>query len=278
MIQRYFDQDDFDRLQQDFVFLVDIIEGFKGELELSLRDGYFNLYFRGNNAAKVTFMKNNKYRISLHKKFYPRSLERDPRFSDTLVGDYRIIHATSKLLHPLLQKKYLAEIYSKIKRVNHSEELALEQMLITDNLHREDFIIIDRQVSDSSLHGRKMDLLALKQVESNRYHFYVLEVKMGNNPELKEKVATQIETYINHITTHFEDYRNCYQVQYHQKRAFGLLPTPQWESINIIPEVHGTVIVGGYSGIAKGQIEALKSSHPNLQVYTFQYKVDASKL
>ena len=37
------------------------------------------------------------------------------------------------LLHPLFQKKYLNEILSNIKEENYSEELAFEQILITDN-------------------------------------------------------------------------------------------------------------------------------------------------
>ena len=150
MVKRYFNEENFARLQNDFEFLIKIIKSFKGELEFSIRDNYFNLYFRGNSAAKVSFLPNGTYRIEINNKFYPPSLIKDKRFSDTQSGDYQVIKTTSGLLHPLLQKRSLKEIYSKIKNVNFSEELVLEQMLITDNLNRDDLILIDRQAQDYS--------------------------------------------------------------------------------------------------------------------------------
>jgi len=194
-----------------------IYKSFRGELEISLRDNYFNLYFRGNNAAKVTFKPNDKYRIDIHEKFYPSSLEKDERFSDIPSGNYRVIETTSELLHPLLQKSRLNEIYSRIKRENYSEELTFEQMLITDNLDRDELILIDRQVTDTKL-KRRMDLLALKQTQGSQYQFMILEVKMGNNPELKDKVASQVSDYISHIDENFLAYKSCYEKQYSQKK------------------------------------------------------------
>ena len=70
MVQRYFSDKNFVRLQNDFEFLIKIIKSFKGELVFSIRDKYFNLYFRGNSAAKVIFLSNDTYRIEINKKFY----------------------------------------------------------------------------------------------------------------------------------------------------------------------------------------------------------------
>ena len=166
-------------------------------------------------------------------------------------------------------------MFSKIKKTGYSEELTFEQMLITDNLEREEIIIIDRQVTDTKLH-RRMDLLALKQVKDNQYNFLVLEVKMGNNPELKSKVAEQVKTYVNHIKEYFQNYKKCYEKQYAQKKELGLFQTPQWDSISIIPDVHGSIVVGGYSGIAKEQITELKEKHPHLHVIEFRYLLDCN--
>ncbi len=274
MINRYFREQDFIRLQNDFQFLPTIINSFRGELELSLRDNYFNLYFRGNNAAKVTFERNGRYKIFIHRKFYPNSLNNDTRFSSEISGDYRIINISSELLHALLQKKYLNEIYSKIKKENYSEELNFEQMLITDNLNRNKLIIIDRQVTDTSLNRRRMDLLALKQVQAAQYSFLILEVKMGNNPELKDKVAKQVDDYVTHITANFDDYKFCYETQYQQKRAFGIITIPQWKAIEIIPQIEGLIVVGGYSGIAREQMKILEENYPNLKIQSFTYKLE----
>ena len=63
MIVRYFSDTNFKRLLTDFQFLVRIIKSYKGELEMSFRNNYFNLYFRGNNATRVSFKKNGEYKV-----------------------------------------------------------------------------------------------------------------------------------------------------------------------------------------------------------------------
>ena len=184
-----------------------------------------------------------------------------------------MIEATPKLIHPLLQKLYLDEIYRKIKKENYSEELHFEQMLITDNLGRNELFLIDRQVTDKELRGKRLDLLALNQIQANKYQFLILEVKMGINSELSDKVADQLTGYIEHIENHFTDYKYCYEKQYAQKKEFGIIDIPESETINIVPGVRGMVIVGGYSGIAKDQITLLQKKYPNLIVQQFKYKI-----
>lgn len=276
MIKRFFCPEYFERLQRDFKFLVKIIKSYKGELELSLRDNYFNLYFRGNNAAKVTFCSNGKYQITVHEKFFPQSIISDDRFLDIASGNYRVIETDAEILHPLLQKSRLNEICAKIKKENYSEEFTFEQILITDNLAREDLILIDRQVTDTELNRRRMDLLALKQHQGNQYQFLVIEAKMGNNPELKKKVAQQLNTYVNHIDENFQAYKACYEKHYWQKKVMGLIELPEWEKIEIVRDVQGLIAVGGYSHIAKEQIENLKADYSKVRVQLFEYNISSS--
>ena len=117
MINRYLNDDNFDRLRKDFQFLTKIVNSFKGELEFSLRDKYFNLYFRGNSAARVKFKPNRQYRIEIHNKFFPNSIIKDDRFSVKSSGKNQVIETTAEFLHPLLQKSRLNEIYSKRKKI-----------------------------------------------------------------------------------------------------------------------------------------------------------------
>ena len=126
MITRYFSPDNFLRLQNDFRFLLKILGSYHGELELSLRDNYFNLYFGGNSAVKVTFRRDGVYKIQIHEKFLPTSLDRDTRFSIDRSGTYCLIEVAAAQLHPLLQKRYLDVIRRKINRERYSEELAFE--------------------------------------------------------------------------------------------------------------------------------------------------------
>ncbi len=141
-----------------------------------------------------------------------------------------------------------------------------------DNLDRENIIIIDRQIRDKEL-KKRMDLLALYQAEKNKneYSFCVIEVKLGNNPELKDDVADQLDGYVSHIDKNFNDYKDCYEKQYEQKRELGLIISPKYNSIKIVHPVKGLIVVVGYSGIAKTQIAQLKSKHQGVQVEIFRY-------
>ncbi len=59
-------------MKDDFKFLLKMIkdEDFIGELDLALRDNYFNLYYKGNSLAKIEFGKGNSYKISINEKFF----------------------------------------------------------------------------------------------------------------------------------------------------------------------------------------------------------------
>lgn len=278
IINRFFKQENLERMKDDFKFLLKIIKDkdYRGELDLALRDNYFNLYYKGNSLAKVIFNKANSYKISINTKFFSNtSAAKDKRFSNKEEKDKHFeIVLDNKLLHPFFQKKYIDQFISNIRKVNYSEEIILEQAIITDNLEREDIIIIDRQIKDKGF-KKRMDLLALRQVENNKneYSFCVIEVKLGNNPELEKEVAIQLNEYISHIEKNFNDYKDCYEKQYEQKKELNLFSCPKYKSIKIVRPVEGLIAVVGYSELAKGQIKQLKSNHPGLNVKSFSYSL-----
>lgn len=45
-------------------------------------------------------------------------------------------------------------------------------------------------------------------------------------------------------------------------------------SINIIPDVLGVVVVGGYSKIAKKSIEELKKEYPDIEIRQIENKIN----
>jgi len=276
IINRFFNPVNFKKMKNDFKFLLEMIKNddYRGELDLALRDNYFNLYYKGNSLAKVTFCKGDSYIISINEKFFENTgAAQDKRFSviERKDGYFEIV-LDKKLLHPFFQKKYINQFISNIREVNNGEEITLEQAIITDNLEREDIIIIDRQIMDK-IFKKRMDLLALHQVKENKneYSFCVIEVKLGNNPELEDKVASQLADYVTHIKKNYDDYKYCYEKQYEQKRELDLIISPKYESIKIVRPVKGLIVVLGYSGIAKGRIAQLKSNHQGVQVEIFKY-------
>jgi len=272
IIERYMSDKNLEKMKTDFRFLIKKVVGSKGELLLDLRTDYFNVYHRGNSLAKVVFRADGRYDVGIHQKFLDdTSVAIDPRFEAHRVekadDNYCLFRLSASLLHPFFQQKHLDQFMARIKKVNYGEEITFEQQIISDNLDREDLIIIDRQITDKRMRNR-MDMLALKQVEgnSNRYKFLVIEVKLGRNEELSEGVAQQLETYVDHIRNNFKDFKKCYETQYMQKKSLELFKAPLHESIDVINEVDGCVLVVGYSGPAQDKIEKLKSKHPDIQV------------
>lgn len=174
-MKRYFNDENFKRLYKDFKFLVDKINGYKGELDIRLRDNYFNLYYKGNSLAKVT-PRSNDYEISIHKKFCKDIFKNDGRFvtidNDKVKNCF--FHVKNSSLPQFFQKKYLDKLFSNIKEVNYSEETTFEQILMTDNLDRSDLIILDRQVTETGMDG-KLDLLTLRQKKDNCFSFEVID-------------------------------------------------------------------------------------------------------
>jgi len=162
----------------------------------------------------------------------------------------------------------------KVKTVNFQEEVIFEQMIMTDNVDRKDFIIIDRQISDKT-DRTKMDLLALvKQADSN-YQFCVIEVKLGNNPELKGDVIDQLKGYIHRIEKNFEAYKECYEQNFKQKQELGLFEKSL--HINIIHGVEGIVVILGYSGLAQKSIALLKGKDPSIKILHLKNVIDLLK-
>jgi len=273
IIKRFFSPEKLKRIKDDFKFLLKMMKNknYIGELDMAVRDNYFNIYYKGNSLAKITFGRGNSYNISIHKKFFCNTgAYNDKRFSAVQKRDYFIIVIDNKLLRPFFQKEYIKQLVSNIREVNNGEEITLEQAIITDNLDRENIILIDRQIADKD-YKKRIDLLALRQVGKgkNEYSFCVIEIKLGNSPELKDKVANQVNEYVSHIEKNFDDYKYCYEKQYEQKRELGLIISPKYESIKIVRPVKGLIVVLGYSGIAKGRIAQLKSNHSGLDVKSF---------
>jgi hypothetical protein len=54
----------------------------------------------------------------------------------------------------------------------------------------------------------------------------------------------------------------------------GLISRPDWDTIEIVQGVQGMIVVGGYSVMAKDQIEILNASFPQLKVLSFEYRIE----
>lgn len=277
-MRRYFSDTKHRRFISDFQFLFRLIRNSHGELDLRLRDGYFNLYYRGNSMMAI-YPRSSDYRVSIHKKFTRGVFEDvDARLEPIIDGaredtkGYINYNVRPSMLHPFLQRQHLNRIQTRIKRVNHGEETTFEHALITDNQDREDYFIIDRQVRDPGTRYQ-MDLLGLRQAAGCSYEFEVIEVKMGNNPELAGRVAEQLNTYVNHVQSNAEEWAASYEKTYQQLRSTRIFEIPHYERIVIEPRVSGRIVVMGYSGLARPPVRTLEASYPGIRVQQMSHKL-----
>lgn len=266
VIERYLRPENFDRVQNDFKPVIRIINNSYGEYSLQLREDYFNIYYQGNSIAKVEPNKNDTYTASIHSEFIKDLLADFDKYSDIkhLANErnsngYLRFRIQPYDLHRFFQRKHLNRISSKIRSVHNGEEITMEQVIVTDNPPSRDYIIIDRQVADHTNWSR-VDLLSLKRDSNDKYHFVVIEVKLGRNPELRDKAGEQVSSYVRHIRENMDGYSDCYELNYWQKKALGLFGEEMPDSITINREkgsVKGLVVSCGYSQIADENIKSL---------------------
>lgn len=277
VIKRYFSKDIFPTIKTDFRFLVRKIRSSGFEYDLQIRDDYFNLYYRGNNLGKVSYKKNKeRYAVEIHRKFVETNERMLNEFDDHRSGKYFSFSIPRGEMHRFFRSEFLRAMEQRVKELNFQEERALEQMLTTDNANRSDLIIIDRQVRNRGRADQtQIDMLALIRSELDDYQFCVLEVKLGNNPELRGKVFRQLEGYVDRVSKHFNDYKECYEENLKQKQELGLIDRTL--KVNIVRGVSGLVVVVGYSGIAQSNIRQLKEKAPNVKVFQLVNIIDLTK-
>lgn len=272
IIERYLDEKNVERLARDFKFLLKTVAGSYGEIELAFRKGRLSVYYRGNSLATIVFRPANKYRIDIHDLFISKA-HLEPQVKFVHSGSYGRVEADAGDAHRILQRRNIGKLMRAIREVNHSEELTFEQILITDNPPSPEFLLIDRQVQDKHMRSR-LDLLGLRRLESGRYGFVVIEVKLGKNAELSEAVAEQLQGYVEHIRSKAAAYEHCYEKTYAQKRRLGLIDDRMPEQIEIDgSQVEGLVVVGGYTQQAEKQAAQLRASHPELKVHIFRNRL-----
>lgn len=270
--KRWIDPKYFDRVLDDCGFLFQRLQDSCGEFDLRIRNNYFNVYYRGNNLAKVDVMRNG-YKISIHKEFADPVID-STKFPSTFSNTYREYRADGKTLRQLLSRKVMESLASKIKKRNFSEELVLEQMILTDNWDSSELLLLDRQVTGGALGQKQMDLLALAPVDGDqcRCRFLVLEIKLGNNPELAGPVGNQVMNYQRALDSGFAEYRETYEKQFLQLKAMGFFRHWKADRIMIEKPVGACIIVGGYSGFARAKLKQLQSQHPTVKVGQYSHR------
>lgn len=283
--------------KEDLKPLVGLINRYGGEYSLQLRENYFNIYYQGNSLAKVIPNKNGTYSAGIHEEFLQldkpdkilRKLKQYSSINETSQNargkrKYVIFRIHPGKLYHFFQSNHLKALSSNIRAVHSGEEITFEQVLITDNQPSEKFIIIDRQIADHK-NKAQMDLLVLKRASVDKsFHFLVIEIKLGRNPELHGKVGSQLNKYVKHIREYMKDYVDCYKENYRQKKELGLFDPfgsclPNEVEIDTDENtVEGLIVVGGYSGLAdkalKNLCQKIREKRWDIKVQRMRNKIE----
>lgn len=259
------------QIKTDFDFLIDRINKPDEDLDFQIRPhNNFNIYYRGNSLAQIKPKTHSQYQISISNKFTwddkikDNFFNNDKRFKGKFINNTRIVLDVNDL-KSFFQVKYLKKLKTNIRKTAYSDEFVFQQILISDNKRNSESIIIDQQITEKGLNRKRMDLLALKKIsgEVDTFKFCIIEVKLGNNTELRNKVKSQIDFYVSHINKNISAYKNCYEKNYEQKVFLGLFSTPA--KVNIINNVEGDIVVGWYTGLAEKYIRELKIKYPHIK-------------
>ncbi|RLC63433.1 MAG: hypothetical protein DRI01_05215 [Chloroflexi bacterium] len=275
VIQRYFKNEEiFKQVVTDFKTLIRIVNNSGGEYSIQLREDYFNIYYKGNSLARVKPFRRGKYQVEIHAQFAKGKVFDDlvkysyeePYKGKDEAGKYVRFRVTADKMHQFLQKKHIIGLSRNIEERNYGEEIAYEQVIITDNPPTQTFIIIDRQIADHRMKAQ-MDLLALvRDSVEHPFRFLIIEMKLGRNPELSEKVGQQLSDYVRHVESYICDYIDCYKENYRQKKQMGLFDGNFPDEIDIEQRVTGLLVVAGYSQLADKALQHLKTKWPDLNV------------
>jgi hypothetical protein len=158
--------------------------------------------------------------------------------------------------------------------VGHSDETNFEQQIIADNLDNRDCLIVDRQILHPGHGSDKLDLLALATTGTDsEFNFHVIEVKMGNNPELRGKVAMQLDRYRALATANLKSWKEGYRKTLEQLRELGFFTWLDPRSLTIGSRVTGSIVVFGYPALAKPAMKQLTERHSDLEVKFFHFKL-----
>lgn len=268
VIRRYLNPVQFERAKKCLKPLVTIVNNSYGEYDFQLRENSFNIYYQGNSLAMVKVNKHGAYSAAIDERFisseilgrlepYSESVNKPSQNDRTTITKNKQVRFTinPEKFHLFFQSRHLQSLSAMIRKVGVGEERAFEQVLIAHNPPSEAFIIIDRQIADYAPEfNGQMDLLALKRHPTDqRFCFVVIELKVRRNPELKGKVGSQLNRYVEHIKERISDYAECYVKNYYQKKQLGLFDAfddnlpPDIEIDEDKSAVTGLVIVGGYS-------------------------------
>ena len=177
--------------RKDFKFLADMARRSEGNLDFFVRMNRVSLYHQGNLVCTM-HLTTRPYQVKFTSVFLEQALPVESGQERVVVAGLNarittsatcLDNLTAKQVKKVLDKKLIKEIMAAIRWRDYGGEITFEQLLMTQNPPTPEFMVIDRQVSDTKLKRKRMDVLAIRRIgkAGNRYRFCVIEINLGWN-------------------------------------------------------------------------------------------------
>jgi hypothetical protein len=183
------------------------------DLNLEIRAGYLNIYFKGHSLLKLTQSSPTKYTVNTHKAFAAGL---------NLPAELRDAKTTADFLRSIPQLKQ-----NIIKVGKSSLEIEYEQMIIRANnfeaRNNSEYFILDRQYTVSD--GR-FDLTGIfwhrtRRRKHQEVDLCLMEVKYALNPDIKN-IHSQLARYYEALQPISGQIAEEYETIFRQKLELGL--------------------------------------------------------
>ena len=187
------------------------------DLVLDIRDGYINIYFKGNSLLKLTETSTSSYKVEIHEKF--------------LVGVNLNIFLTDKNVDEFV--KAIPQIKQNIaKHGKRSIEIEYEQLIVRANndeqRNNSEYFIVDRQYTVKE--GR-FDLTGIfwdskHRKKGQEVPVCLIENKFALNTDIRD-VHKQLERYYDAVKPNAASIAEEMESIFRQKLALGLYKQPK---------------------------------------------------
>ena len=191
--------------------LLSLVTGDK-DLDLQIRAGYLNIYYKGNSLLKLTETLGNRFRVDI-----------DPKFT----GGERI----PDLIDPESTAAFIARVPLIKERIvefgKNSLETEYEQLIIRANnrerRNNSEYFIVDRQYT---VGRERFDLLGIKWARGRRSRGQtvepcLMEIKFALNTDISN-VHRQLESYYNLIAANLAEITSDMESSFKQRLELGL--------------------------------------------------------
>lgn len=195
--------------------LLDLVTGDK-DLDLQIRAGYLNIYYKGNSLLKLTETPGNRYKVDIHPKFTGR-------------GSIPALIDSESTATFITSVPHIKERIIEFGRT--SLETEYEQLIIRANnqerRNNSEYFIVDRQYT---VRRERFDLLGIKWARTRRRKGQtvepcLMEIKFALNADIS-KVHRQLENYYNLIADDIEEITSDMESSFKQRLELGLYDQP----------------------------------------------------